>query len=449
MPDASVISELLRLKPEANAPEIVIYCHKVTPRLQAACRFIFETALQCNFRLEENDAPSQSSTPAIAYHSNYEGTLLHIWPAGLLEEKEIRNFIPPSTNKQGEHYLFPAASEFPFDLFSAVFYFISRYEEYQNYKRDEHGRFELQASYLYKKNWHLEPVLDQWCNQLAKSLEQKFPELKIPGRKFQKISSLDIDNLYAYRFKGIFRTAGAACRDLLRGDLKSFKTRIRVLSGKEKDPFDIYETVSEFCLNERVPLFCFFLMRSGRRYDRSVKPSSPAFKNVVETLAKNQAICGLHPSYDTIKNNYLLTEEIKYLQAAGVKDVFLSRQHFLRFDVRVSPGQLQAKGLQFDFTMGFATGAGFRAGTSLPFHWYNFSEEKNEDFIFIPFCAMDGAWSVYGNADTTTALKELQSLEESVKAQNGIFMTVFHERTFSDHLYKGFGSLYKKLYAGV
>jgi hypothetical protein len=99
--------------------------------------------------------------------------------------------------------------------------------------------------------------------------------------------------------------------------------------------------------------------------------------------------------------------------------------------------------------MGFATGTGFRAGTSLPFHWYNFEEEKNENLVFVPFCAMDGVWSVYGKADPATALGELEALAEDIRRQKGIFMSIFHERSFSDHLYPGFGALYKKLHSQV
>jgi hypothetical protein len=62
---------------------------------------------------------------------------------------------------------------------------------------------------------------------------------------------------------------------------------------------------------------------------------------------------------------------------------------------------------------------------------------------------MDGVWSVYGNADTATALRELEALAEDIRRQKGIFMSVFHERSFSDHLYPGFGTLYKKLHSGL
>jgi hypothetical protein len=100
-----------------------------------------------------------------------------------------------------------------------------------------------------------------------------------------------------------------------------------------------------------------------------------------------------------------------------------------------------------DFTMGFATEPGFRAGTSHPFHYYDFTAEQAQELIFMPFCAMDGAYTVYGHADTEKAYDSLKALASEIKKAGGFFVTVFHERSFYDHLYPGFGDLYKKLHS--
>lgn len=449
MQQVNGIAELLRLRPSGMAPEIIIYCEQDSPRLQAACHFIFETALQCRFKVLCTPAPQSSMQPALVYASQYTGALLQIVPQGLLNQKGTASLVPDSALLGELPVFFPQNSELGFDLFSAVFYFISRYEEYQDYQRDEHERFERKASVLFQKGWHLQPLLETWCQVAARLLENKWPDIKLPGRQFQVISSIDVDNLFAYRHKGFIRTAGAALRDVLKGDWTSFRTRLKVLSGKEKDPFDVYGELGDFCCENKIALFCFFLMRSGTKYDRSVHPSSPAFKAVVRTLTDNYVQCGLHPSYDSKNDATVLKRELEALRQAGVSPIISSRQHFLRFDIRRTPALLQSEGIAYDFTMGFATGAGFRAGTSLPFHWYNFEEEKNENLVFVPFCAMDGVWSVYGNADTAAALRELEALAEDIRRQKGVFMSVFHERSFSDHLYPGFGTLYKKLHSGL
>lgn len=449
MQERQVIDKLLRLGPSPHAPEIKVYCSAPSPRLEAVLTFVFGTALQCRFQIITSQAPDSGEEAAVVYASAYTGNLLHIPASGFLNEKGISPFVPELKTREGLPVFFLQTSEFGFDLFSAIFYFISRYEEYQTFERDEHGRFELSNSLLYKHGLHCEPLLERWCQYLGEKLREKFPTLTIPGREFQVISSIDVDNLFAFRHKSFLRSSGAAFKDVLKGNWLSFIKRLKVLSGAEKDPFDIYDEVGNFCFEHHLPLFCFFLMRSGTRYDRSVHPRSIGFKSVLKQLESSHAICGLHPSYDVIKNPKLLEQEINNLREAGLEKVFASRQHFLRFDILHTPALLQSRGIRYDFTMGFASGPGFRAGTSLPFYWYNFEKESREDFVFVPFCAMDGVWSVYAKDDAGKAYEELKILAEGIKAYKGIFMTVFHERSFSDHLYPGFGNLYKKIHAEV
>jgi hypothetical protein len=96
--------------------------------------------------------------------------------------------------------------------------------------------------------------------------------------------------------------------------------------------------------------------------------------------------------------------------------------------------------------MGYASAPGFRAGTSYPFHYFDFSKEQAADLLFLPFCAMDGAYYVYTNKNPEDAFNSLFSLAKEIKNTGGFFVTVFHERSFSNHLYPGFGSLYKRLH---
>jgi hypothetical protein len=53
---------------------------------------------------------------------------------------------------------------------------------------------------------------------------------------------------------------------------------------------------------------------------------------------------------------------------------------------------------------------------------------------------------VYDKVDSETAYQALINLAKEVKKVNGFFITVFHERAFSNHLYPDFGTLYKNLH---
>jgi hypothetical protein len=155
----------------------------------------------------------------------------------------------------------------------------------------------------------------------------------------------------------------------------------------------------------------------------------------------------VHPSYYSSDDEKLLSREILQLSKSAGEKIIFSRQHYLRFNIQKTPHLLLQNGIAADFTMGFATQPGFRAGTSHPFYYYDFQQEKGTELLFIPFCAMDGAYSVYREQEHEKMSSDLMAMASEIKKNGGYFITVFHERSFYDHLYPGFGSLYKNLHS--
>ena len=62
---------------------------------------------------------------------------------------------------------------------------------------------------------------------------------------------------------------------------------------------------------------------------------------------------------------------------------------------------------------------------------------------------MDGVYTEYSKSSIEKSHQEFMTLANEVRKVGGYFITVFHERSFSDHLYPGFGSLYKKLHQNI
>lgn len=444
------------VNPQAGeeAPVILIYSTRSSERLAYTCHFIFNQVLRVNYAITNNRQDFERSPfAAINYSADAIGGIVQIIPHALLFDTGVMVAKPEPVVKNGQLYFFettPAGTvALPFDLFSAVFYFISRYEEWQPFEKDDHGRFEARASLLFRQGVHLTPVVDAWIMELAGALQQAYPELQLPKRAFRVLSTLDVDNLFAYRAKGLVRTAGAVVKDLVKPDLYNFRKRLKVLSGKEKDPFDVYEEIAVFCNEQQIPLACFFLFRTGTTYDRTVDPASGVFAPIVAGLKHNNAAVGLHPSYEASVRPEVLKEEVSRFSALLGEPVRASRQHYLRFDIKTTPALLLAQGIRMDFTMGFASSPGFRAGTSHPFFYYDFLAEKRTELLFVPFCAMDGAYTVYDRLNADAAYQSLIQLAAETKKVNGLFVTVFHERTFFNHLYPGFGPLYKKLHLAL
>ena len=211
----------------------------------------------------------------------------------------------------------------------------------------------------------------------------------------------------------------------------------------------MYDSVSDFCFEKKIPLIYFFLFKTGTKYDRTVKPESSAYQTVFNSLKENHALLGLHPSYNAAYEKVQLSTEVNDLSRKSGQQISISRQHYLRFDIRSTPGLLMENGILADFTMGFASSPGFRAGTSHPFYYYDFNHEKKSELLFVPFCVMDGAYTVYGKMDSELAYRSMMELAGEIKKVKGLFTSVFHERSFYDHLYPGFGTLYKKLHSAL
>jgi hypothetical protein len=91
-------------------------------------------------------------------------------------------------------------------MFSAVFYLISRYEEYLPFEPDQYGRFEAGQSLAFRHHFLEEPIVDQWIEMFKSVLTGKYPELHFPAREFRFISTFDVDRPWAYLHKGIWRT---------------------------------------------------------------------------------------------------------------------------------------------------------------------------------------------------------------------------------------------------
>lgn len=443
--------DFFSLQPELNAPKLLIYASERSERLDYTCRFIFNHSLKVHYTFTNNEAEFNSDSGIkINYSSKVFQNALQIMPAGLLSGKAIEKEKPEPSFQKEMIYLFSSSNktthEFHFDVFSAVFYCISRYEEWQEHSKDQHGRFEAAQSLFFKNNFHQKPVLEIWINELREKLNSLFPWKPLFARDFNVMSTIDVDNLFAYRAKGFVRTAGACVKDILKGDIKNLKERVSVLRGKKSDPFDIYENVSDFCFEQKIPLIYFFLYRTGTTYDRTVNPDSPTFTEVFETVSKNYAAIGIHPSYDASVQPEILQSEVKLISSKSNKTISFSRQHFLRFNIRSTPNELLMNGIEVDFSMGFASEQGLRAGTTLPFYYYDFAREKSSDLLFVPFCTMDGVYTIYKNISSEQALDAMLNLAKEIQAAGGNFISVFHERSFSDHLYPGFGTLYKKLH---
>ncbi|KPL22097.1 MAG: hypothetical protein AMS23_08415, partial [Bacteroides sp. SM1_62] len=165
--------------------EILVYTECKSPRLQFVLNYIFRDCFRCDFSVTDQEimfSPYQG--PKINYSGKYGLDGFRIPASGFLAEDCIRKMEPmPETS--GEFIqLFPDNKEadLPFDIFSAVFFMISRYEEYLPYEPDHHGRFDAENCLAMKYDFLESPVVDIWVMNLRERLSGMYPGLDLsPG----------------------------------------------------------------------------------------------------------------------------------------------------------------------------------------------------------------------------------------------------------------------------
>ncbi|MCK5028900.1 MAG: polysaccharide deacetylase family protein [Bacteroidales bacterium] len=387
-----------------------------------------------------------SDTAKINYSEESIDGSIHISPINLLFETNILQKKIKVSDWEDQIIFFQTSEnvDIPFDLFAASFYLISRYEEYLPFSADKHGRFEANQSLAGKNGFLQEPVVDQWVCKLGKMLNEKFPNFKPCERKFKYISTIDIDNAYAYLYKGTVRTIGASMRDLFKLDFNENIKRFQALTG-EKDPFDTYGYLDALHKQYNINPLWFFLVGNYNTYDKNLPLDNEAFQELIKEVCAVSEI-GIHPSYESNESFDQLKKEFDYLSGVTGKPITKSRQHYLRLLFSETYQNLLKLGIKEDYTLGYASDVGFRAGTCTSFQFYDLYNEKATDLRIHPFYVMDATLNQYLKLNIDEAVELIAKIIKKVKQVNGTFISLWHNESLSDHgHWKGWEPVYKQM----
>jgi len=186
---------------------ILIYTHKITPRVNYIFKHIFTRTLLIDIKLTTKVEEFVAySGPKLSYTKVPLGNEFFIKSSELLFQQGI-NDIEINISKWDETLcFFPVGlkSTIPFDIFSASFYLITRYEEYLPHIKDTHNRFPAKESIAFKHGFLEKPLIDIWAYKLLKEIKIRFPEYEHKNRSYQFISTIDIDNAYTYKHNLMF-----------------------------------------------------------------------------------------------------------------------------------------------------------------------------------------------------------------------------------------------------
>lgn len=424
---------------------MILFANTITPRLQYISDFITKEIIGNAFQLTTDISTfTQHIGPKINY-SNQQISENEFWikPHSLLFEKEtaqqkIECFII-NNNKS----FFRTSGDFPFDIFAASFYLLSRYEEYLPHKKDMYGRYAHENSLAFKENFLHLPLINIWLKDLKAALKKKFPEFMVHDSQFTFLPTYDIDEAFSYKNKTFWRTLGGFVKNTLHGQWSKIKERIQVLRGKKKDPYDSFEWMDKLHHQFNLkPTYFFLIAPKNFEYDKNILPSKRAMQELIKKHASLYNI-GIHPSWQCRDRLSLINSEIKSLENITGNKITSSRRHYLKFTLPQTFRVMIDAGITKEHSMGYASVNGFRASVASPFYWYDLEREVATNLLLYPFCLMD-ANSFYEQKFTAQqALEEMRRYYKVIKAVNGLMITLWHNTFFgTDELFTGWKEAY-------
>ncbi len=435
---------------------LLIFVHKNSARKAYVFSHVFSHILRVPYQITSKleDFVAYNG-PKFSYIPNRLGHEFHIRDTGFLDEKGIRNdFIPQTDKWDNVTVLFPVKEEasMPFDLFSGIFYFLSRYEEYTQQDTDEHGRFGFEKSLAFRLGFLDQPLIEIWLDLFKKKFEEKFEDYRfpLPSFRFNPIMSISISHLYKY--KGIVRHSGGIVESLFTLKWKNLWNRLKFGFFSSKDPYDTFDEIIRLKKTFNHPLTSFFLVGNYSHFDHNVSPLRPALKKTIVEMADYSDV-GLLVSYYASEDLQKFKWEKQRLEEIIHKPVNKTLFHFFKIKIPESYIQLWQHEIKEDYTMGFARKEGFRASTSHPFYFYDLEEENVTDLLVYPVPVTDyqlnfhhpGIQTLPPAQRAEKAWETIHYYGNIIKRYGGWFLPVFHNAVLSDfEEWSGWTKVYKQ-----
>jgi len=327
-----------------------------------------------------------------------------------------------------------------------------RLEEYENAPRDRWGRWEFDFSENFHAGQLWVPEVDRWVAERraelapATALEPLWPE----GRRFAVCLTHDVDvvspkstlrQLVRYARAGLARTGTTRRHELLRFARPPIRVARSLRSGVARVPSTRDTLERSVALEARrgaVASYLFTVPPAGGRspYDCGYTPDDLCLfreaprrvADVMRTLADEGFDIGLHGSYQAGVRPGALAAERAALERATGLEVRTTRQHLLHWDVRWTPRLQVEAGLQVDSSLGFNRNVGFRAGTSLPFRYFDVTARQTLELLEVPLVVQDaallGPWGL--DLDVAGASDVVRRLLDSAVEVGCAINFVFH-----------------------
>ena len=426
---------------------LLVFTKYINSRVEYTFEFILKTLCGFTYQLTTNEKEYTSYTGPTLNYSNttLKSNDIELRPNGLLELEEIINCKAAikSENERIEIVLTGAQIAEHFDVFAATFYLVTRYEEYVDFQADEHGRYNAKHSILFRNHLLQQPIVDSWALNLKERIIKKYSGLAFTQKQFQALITIDVDQAYAFKNRGLFKNVLAFFKNTLFVNLPFLSSQINTMAFGKTDAFDTFNYLKEIQKKSRLPFIYFFNLGNASRFDKNLPITNKAFSKLVKHIS-TYAAAGIHPSYFANEKPESFWIEKERLTLLTGNIILKSRQHYLKFTLPKTYRLLLQAGINEDYSMGYATLPGFRSGTCTPYYWFDLEGNKKTPLKIFPITFMEGSLGEYLKMQPSDALQVIQNLSNEVKKHNGTYISIWHNHTVNNQFFwKGWRGVFE------
>ena len=313
-------------------------------------------------------------------------------------------------------------SNIPFDIFSASFYLLSRYEEYLPHVKDELGRFPPETSVAFENGFLEVPVVDLWAHKFLGLLKERFPDISVKPMKYQFTSIVNVTTSHCYAFRGLGRSLAGFFFDLSRLQFSRVGKRVAVWLFPRKDPFDNFSELIKIHKKYKSRTMFFFQFADYSTHDKNISIYKNRFRFLIKSMA-DYSIVSLSASMAAGENPEILKKEKKRLSNLINRPIKYSRMRYNKVFVPHTYRDLVDAEFTDDYSLGYTHHVGFRASTSFPFPFYDINLEVQQPIKVHPFAIYD--YALQNLRTKEEVLTKLDGIYHNVKKAKGHLVMVF------------------------
>ena len=408
---------------------ILVYSHKITPRLTYIFRQVFIRILELpvSFTSAIEKFVSHSG-PKLSYTHQPLGNEFFIKSHELLFQKVIQEAKIEVSQWSGIPAFFKLEkpSKLPYDIFAASFYLLSRYEEYLPHVKDELGTFLPYQSLAHKNNFLELPLVDLWSVRLKDKLYAFFPELPhVSWRKPKFQPLVSVENPYRYQKKSLLLKFADTLNALWHLDFFYVIEQFLVLLHLQKDPYNNFEELERLFKNNRIQPLYFFLFAKTTFYDRGISSNNYGFRNLIKNISDTNEV-SLLASYAAQREAKTFVEERANLKKLIIKKIDSVRFHYGLLSASWGYNSLLDQEIHEDYSMGYLEEVGYRASTAVPFYFYDLNNDLQTSLKLFPMVAHEKGLRKFSPIN---AFKKLQEFYDNLPTASG-----FHGVSFTNTL---------------